>query len=598
VGGILGAIIGHIAAQPQQMAQPPAYAPQPVQQPSRAYQPPDARVQQQIDAEHQRAAADASEKARQRQQADADAKARQQQAVAKAQVAAKAKAGADERNRQVATTRLRTDPSLVAVLGADPRDISVLIVGKDTANVIRNMQGNPTFQSAPTACLPFGSLAAQPDSPEWRFLASVTHAIEQKGGLVTKEASLMATVCDPAEFGHYDLVIFSAAQIGASSSESLAPLVDALRQRQFVSFGKFTVADFAAQESVRLATANAEAARLAAERAESQVGFQTRDAAAISAIHLESPATVVCLMAPDADGVRYMLKRSDSPFGRLVTASSVIRAAASADAIFIALKKRDCVAAVAPAGALRDVMTALARDDIKLDVDSGVVDPDKLANWKMLAGKDLITAQEQQAASLAERRRSDTVQAAEEDRRRALAAEQRKHDEAIRHDQIELMRAQVASKANAVVDGFATQLDAYVTVVRDEVRDKKPATKQVLAALQPWAGWLGTQVKSGWIFSTAKVTIEDYGRAEWTARVDAKPRTVEAISVRVELPMVNKLIGEKTTSCWDFAWINDEEFGFRRNAIAVECKGYDIAFAAWSAQNAFDSQWKLLQDSE
>ena len=62
--------------------------------------------------------------------------------------------------------------------------------------------------------------------------------------------------------------------------------------------------------------------------------------------------------------------------------------------------------------------------------------------------------------------------------------------------------------------------------------------------------------------------------------------------------MLNRAIGEKTTSCWDFVWINDEEFGFLRNPIAVTCEEYKPAFGAWAEQNAFASQWKLLPNGE
>jgi len=148
IGAVMGAIIGHLATQPPQTVQPPAYAPQPAQQPANVY-PPDPRVQQQIDEERQRAAADAADRVKHRQQADADAKAKQQQATLKAQVAAKAKADADDRARQGATTKLRTDPVLLSVLGADPRDVTALVVGKDTANVIRNMVAIQFFNRRP-----------------------------------------------------------------------------------------------------------------------------------------------------------------------------------------------------------------------------------------------------------------------------------------------------------------------------------------------------------------------------------------------------------------------------------------------------------------
>jgi hypothetical protein len=72
-------------------------------------------------------------------------------------------------------------------------------------------------------------------------------------------------------------------------------------------------------------------------------------------------------------------------------------------------------------------------------------------------------------------------------------------------------------------------------------------------------------------------------------------RTIEAISVRVEFPMMNRVIGQKATACVDFVWINDEEFDFERRPIAVSCDRYGATFTVWAQQNDFTSQWTLLQ---
>jgi hypothetical protein len=453
--------------------------------------------------------------------------------------------------------------------------------------VIRDLNDQPMFQSAPVACFPFGGLTTQPGSPEMRFLAGVMADIVRKGGL--PGASITPRVCDPSAIGQYDLVIFSSGQVASASSESLTAIVDALGSRRLVAFGTFTADNFNANEKAKTEAAHAEEARKAAERQAAIDSFQLRDPAVVSAIHLNSPASVVCLMVPDIEGVTYMLKRSDSPFGSLVNGSTRILVATSANAIFLDLKKHDCFAAIAPAGALKAVAMALERDKITVEIDGGTLDSEKLASWKVLAAQDLLVEQEQQAKLLKAQREADAKQQAEDEQRQALEAERQKNDEAARQERIQEMRKLVASKANAVVDGFSDQLGSYMTTVRNEVASKQTSSRQPLSIFQPWTDAFATQIRQGWEFQAIKATVEDYGRAEWMNR------TIEAISVRVEFPRMNRLIGEKQVDCIDFIWINDEEFGFRRNAKAVLCAKYGQEFFEWTQQNKFRSQWTLLQ---
>ena len=196
------------------------------------------------------------------------------------------------------------------ILGTDGQDITVLIVGADTPNVIRNLKGDPVFQNGATACLPFGM-----NGLDQKFLATVKKQIEQKGGLVS--TSLLLTSCNPADLAGYEVVIFSRSQVAGGTVEILEPLANALRSRQFVTLGTYAIADFRAAEiakadAERQAKMQEEAARLDALKS-----FQTRDPSVVSVIHTEAPAGLVCIAAsPDPEGVRYLLKRTDSPFAR------------------------------------------------------------------------------------------------------------------------------------------------------------------------------------------------------------------------------------------------------------------------------------------
>jgi hypothetical protein len=394
----------------------------------------------------------------------------------------------------------------------------------------------------------------------------------------------------------------------SGTAEILAPLVDLIRKRQTVLFATYTFAEFQSEAAAKLAAARAEEARKSAARQALLASFQTRDPSIISAFHIASPAPVVCILSsPDADGLRYLLKRRASPFAAVITPTSVVRDFPTADAIFIALKRRDCVAAVAPAGTLKEVMAGLVRDGIETEVDDGEIGADLLAGWKNLLAHDLATEQEQQAKDLADQRRKQTEQAEEGEQKRVLGEKRRANDEASRREELDHMRTLVASKATAVVEDFGQRLRRHMESVEAEMKatQQRAKLKQVLSSqqdaalraknavdrmeFQPWAAQFETLIKQGWEFGDVRTSLEDYGRAQW------RSRTIEAIAVRVEFPMVNREVGEKRVDCYDFVWINDEEFQFVRQPTVIKCDGYEPGFAEWAQGNGFVSQWKLLQ---
>jgi hypothetical protein len=558
------------------------------------------RLQQEQDARLQA-------QAQARAKADADAKARQRQADIdrqKAQAAEKARADAQERRDREAANKLRADPALVAVLGADKRDVTALIAGQDTPNVIRNMQGDPEFQKHTTACLPFGGIASDPGTAEWRFLNGIRTQIEQRGG-----APIVMTACAPADMGRYDLVVFSADQVATGPLVGLSSLIDALRTRRFVSYATFTMANFEAEERAKVAAAQAEQARQAAARDAARAGFQARDPSMISAIYGSAPAPVACLIATnDVNGLRYLLKRKDSPFADVVTAGSVIRELASADAVFIAFKKHECTAAIAPAGLLKPVVAALNRDAVGIEVHTGTIDADRLARWQDLSAEELAAEKAAQAKKAADDLRKQAERATNEDLQRTLEAQRLKNDEAGRREELVRRQKLVEPKANAVRDRLSELIRRHMESVRTEVQEtaqrgklgnvlstqediaerSKYSAERLDPAFQNWTTQFEDLVKKGWEFGDVRPTLEDFGHVQW------RSRTIEAAAVKVEFPMLNRVIGERQTGCFDFIWIDDQEFSFIRSPQAVPCEGYEKAFAQWSQENSFESQWKVL----
>jgi Skp family chaperone for outer membrane proteins len=258
---------------------------------------------------------------------------------------------------------------------------------------------------------------------------------------------------------------------------------------------------------------------------------------------------------------------------------------------------------------LKAIMAGLVRDGTQIEVEAGTINPEDLAGWKVLAAQEMAAIQAQQEKDTASERRREAVVAATNQEKQLLDDQRRRNDEAARREKLEAMRRQVQSKATAIMDTFAKRLQRHMDSVVAEVRDTQQRAKlgtvlsrQEQAAQQagyandrmdlpPWSNQIITTIKEGWELGAIQTGIADYGQAQW------KHRTIEAISVRVTYPRINKVIGEKDTACYVFSWIDDEEFSFMRQPMVNPCDEYASAFSSWTQATGFISQWNLLRPS-
>lgn len=210
-------------------------------------------------------------------------------------------------------------------------------------------------------------------------------------------------------------------------------------------------------------------------------------------------------------------------------------------------------------------------------------------------------AQEQAALHAQEQRKAELAQQARLDEIR------RANDEAARIEELARIRSVVTSRGRAIQDSLDARIRQHINSVQQEVADTKIRARlgKVLSAQEKrildaqneldrlgqefpaWSDHVLAKTQEEWTFGDIRASLEDYGQAKWRGRV------VEAISVRVEFPMSNAIIGERTTDCKVFTWINDEEFQFWRQTFSIDCASYEDAFAKWSVANQFVSQWKL-----
>jgi len=298
---------------------------------------------------------------------------------------------------------------------------------------------------------------------------------------------------------------------------------------------------------------------------------------------------------------------------------------ADIDDVFIRTKRDECGFVYGDGSTLKLMADAFQRDGFSVYLVQDVISKDKadalLAQVKTeraAATSRLSNDQAEQARRAEEERRIKLEQQAAElqaQAQRRIALEQqerleevrRANDEAARREELERIRRVVSSRGRAIQDTLDMRIRKHIASLVKEVADTKQRAKlgQVLTVAEQraldarneadrlvkdfpiWSQKVSQRAKEEWDFGDIKASLEDYGQAKW------RGRTIEAISVRVETPMSNAVIGERTNDCTIFTWINDEEFKFWRQNLSSDCAAYEADFKKWANVNQFISQWKL-----
>jgi hypothetical protein len=223
------------------------------------------------------------------------------------------------------------------------------------------------------------------------------------------------------------------------------------------------------------------------------------------------------------------------------------------------------------------------------------------------AQRNINQQREADVSRVAEERRLAAERQVAAERQARLDEARRRNDEAARREELERMRALVSSRGRALVDGFKDRIQNHLSSVKDEVagtqrrsragqvlteaeqRQRQAAYQQARldAGFPEWAREILIKIQEEWEFSDVRMLLEDYGQSRW------RSRQIETVSVRVELPISNRIIGERETLCYNFVWINDDEFSMMRNTQSFSCEEYESKFREWSTANSFRSQWRL-----
>ena len=396
--GIIGGVVGGMMSQAiqqqqyyQQQQQRQQYHQQQYyqqqQQQQMLYQ------QRQLDVERQRHDTAVSQARREQARAAAEANKRQLRA------ATESKAAADKLAQEKAAEEYRLQMEMAEESRKEEvrvwknklehggnKDLTVFIVAHDTKRVVRNLSGDPQFIGPAQGCYPFKFIEEDRSTSEGRFLADVLYKIKKAGG-----GGLQMDKCSPKTFGEYDVLIYSPEQLDPEVNKTIKrddirPLVEAVNEGHFKTYKVFYKSDYETETQRRNDAIAADEESRNQEKKKIEAEFDSRKLTEISAIYLKSPASGVCLGGASNPGLRDMLGKSDSPFADLVTNTTKVHEMTDANLIFLAIKKRECVAVVAQTAVLKDVIIpALRRDNVPFNYHPASVPP---ARVKELASQN------------------------------------------------------------------------------------------------------------------------------------------------------------------------------------------------------------------
>jgi chemotaxis protein histidine kinase CheA len=314
--------------------------------------------------------------AREKERQDDEAKAKAaQEAQAKVEEEARRQAEEEKEKQQAALQKIRNQQILTLVgmsaLGSGKEDITVLLAAHDTGRVVRNLEGDPVFVRAATVCFPFGALSVDTSTDGGRFTLDTLEKVKKKGG-----GGIIPVDCTPENFGQADLIVFSRNQLEEPElpPPAMKPVVDAIAQGAFIKFGIYAHATYIDEVEKRRQELEDQDQKRVAERKQFKEELMKRDENDISAIYVKVPALSICVNDASNGRLAQLLKGAKSPFSDLIageTGQEQWRYTAGPDAIFLALKAHDCLAAIATTKVLRKVMQGLERDGILYDADGG-----------------------------------------------------------------------------------------------------------------------------------------------------------------------------------------------------------------------------------
>lgn len=259
-----------------------------------------------------------------------------------------------------------------------------------------------------------------------------------------------------------------------------------------------------------------------------------------------------------------------------VSTDAISFAKTSLDDAFADFQTRKCNAIYASATDLAEIVKALKRERLDYVVAPMWVDP--------LEIKAVLQAEANQMAN---------TMAKEEEARKALQQEatilkQRALDEAAKRENIERdMQSRNRSFARAAQDRISGIVDTFIAEVKASGDKRGDGVTGKAAEIFPgFVREYKQAIRDRWELETKSYAVEDFGDADWNRR------KVEAVIVRAEFVLQNRLLGRRDEVCFLLAAVVDAEFSYLRDAMTLPCEDSEDEVKRWQVGSKFSSRWR------
>jgi hypothetical protein len=259
-----------------------------------------------------------------------------------------------------------------------------------------------------------------------------------------------------------------------------------------------------------------------------------------------------------------------------VAPESIVFTATSTDDAFADYQTHKCNAIYASANDLADIVRAMKRERLDYVVAPMWIDP-----------IEIKAVLQTEAAEMANR------MAKEEEARKTLQQEatilqQRALDEASKRESIERgLQTRNQAFARAAQDQVTAIVDTFLSEVKASGDKRGDGVNGKAAELFPAFVRIFKQVtRDRWDLETKSYSVEDFGDAEWNNR------KLEAVVVKGQFVLQNRLLGRRDEACFLFGVIVDAEFSYLRDAITMPCKDSEADVKRWQVGSKFASRWR------
>jgi len=444
------------------------------------------------------------------------------------------------------TLRDRLTPKSMFLVEGPADEIMLLYNASPTApKVWKNVRGDVVFQDD-TASICF----AQPDA-ELAITRYVDHYLGDRGA---KKIISVSPPCDLSSVGKtIDVIAFQRGELLKSREDYVLALAKMAEGETFRRYE--AVKDYASVFQKRQALSL---------QFEAEVDNNSRKGFGVIAANTTAIACVIPPSQPDrSDGLKELLKRNADAIAPALTAEWQFVDTPTNDLAFLGLQRQQCGYLLGDDNALRAIMLALRRQNLKYsfapvwwnekELDQATFDAHDAAQEEILKRNDLERKQKGEEALQEQRKKNQQSEKTEIERK---------------------LREANGTKARGLMN--------YIHDLVSAMAEQRPVADDDL--FPTYSNWLNRRFADQWETFNVSSDVEDFGTAQW------EHRPLDAVVVKTIVHQKNRILGKYEDRCYLFGFVSDDEFSILRDSFAFNC-GDTPEVDKWKVGERFKSQW-------